>query len=253
MQDPNPLVNGKGIKTLRNNGVDVEVGLLNGECKSLNAFYSKYITTGLPFITVKMAQSLDGKITKKLNSRLQITSKKAQRFGHRLRTEYDAVLIGKRTALIDNPLLTPRLVSGRTPTRIILDTHFQCDPTLAIFDTINLGKIYIATASNDAQRIKRFNDKGVGILPVNVNDSGSIRLSELVAKLGKLRITSVLVEGGAEVFSSFLRERLVDRVILVIAPLLFGEGVDVIDKFTSHDSIVEIQDVTRKQLGQDYM
>lgn len=253
MLDTNPLVNGRGIRKFRKNGIDVKVGVLENECKVLNAFYSKYITTKLPFVTVKMAQSLDGKIAKKANTRTQLTAEKAQRFVHLLRAEYDAVLIGKKTAIIDNPLLTPRLISGRVPVRVVLDTHLECKPSLKIFDTPELGSIYIATASQDAERKKHFKEKGIGIIQVNTDDTGSLHLPELLAELGERQIISLLVEGGAEVFTSFLRERLVDRIILLIAPYLFGEGVNVMDKFGANDTMVELKDISRKQLGQDYM
>lgn len=253
MLDANPLVNGKSIHKLRERGINVKVDVLENECKALNVFYSKYITKRLPFVTVKMAQSLDGKIAKKADTRTQLTAEKAQRFVHSLRAEYDAVLIGKNTAVIDNPLLTPRLIAGRMPARIILDTHLKCKPSLKIFDTAELGRIYIATSSQDAARKKHFKKKGIGIIQVNTDETGSLHLPELLTELGKYLIISLLVEGGAEVFTSFLRERLVDRIILLIAPYLFGEGIKVIDTFDTNGSIIELKDISRKQLGQDYM
>ena len=253
MKDPNPRVNGNGIDKLRANGVGVEIGVMDEECRSMNAFYTKFIATGRPFVTVKMAQSLDGKITRNVNSRFQITSEAARRYVHRLRTRYDAVIIGKRTAQIDNPVLSPRLVSGRTPARIILDTHLECDPMLRIFHSANLGKIYIATESRDAKRHEIFKNLGVFILHVNTDDRGVLRLSDLLTELAKLRITSVLVEGGAEVFTSFIRERLADLVILLIAPYLFGTGVNVVDQYASNGRIVELKDMVGKRLGRDYM
>ena len=253
MKDPNPLVTGSGIHKLRNNGIKVKTGVLENECKTLNAFYSKYITSKLPFVTVKMAQTLDGKIAKMANTRTQLTAEKAQRFVHSLRAEYDAVLIGKKTAIIDNPLLTPRLVSGRVPARIILDTHLKCKPSLKIFSTAELGSIYIATGSQDAERKEYFRKKGIGIIQIKTDKTGFLHLPGFLTELGNRQITSLLVEGGVEVFTSFLRERLIDRIILLIAPYIFGEGVNVVDIFSTNGSIVKLKDITRKQLGQDYM
>jgi len=252
--DPNPLVNGRGIEKLRSAGIDVVTGVLEDRIRILNEKYIRFVTTGRPFVTVKMAQTLDGKIAKRINSRTQITNVDAQRFVHRLRTEHDAVLIGKRTAIIDNPMLTPRLVNGRHPARIILDTRLECHPSLSIFNTPSEGSVYIVTTSEDQSRIREFESQGVSFIRVKESKTGTIKLSGLLKKLGSMHISSVLVEGGAAVFSSFLRERLVDRVVLLMAPTLFGEGVNVLDKdFLMHMKPVGLEDVTRKKIGSDIM
>jgi len=254
MVDPNPAVNGTGIKRLHESGMEVCVGVLEEECRHINASHIKYMSTGRPFITVKMAQTLDGKIARRINTRSQITGEASRRYVHRLRIENDAVLIGKRTAIIDNPLLMPRLVPGKMPQRVILDTHLESHPSLKIYDTANQSRVIVATASENRERIHLFEKKGVTLVQVKTGKNGLLRLPELLDTLGGLSISSVLIEGGASVFSSFLRERLVDRLILLVAPYLYGGGVDVIDKNNgAHFPVVKLEGIIRKSYGRDTM
>ena len=251
LKDPNPKMNGNGIRKLRDNGIEVRTGVLEDECRQLNSFYHKYITSGMPFITVKMAQSLDGIITPRKSTRYRITSDKAIRYVHKLRAEYDAVLIGRRTAEIDNPFLTVRLKNGRNPVRILLDTELRSDPGMNIFNSAQSDEVIIATASRNKNRVDKFKKMGVEIIKVAKNDQGMLSLTGLAAELGKRTITSVLVEGGAGVFAGFIRERLVDRVIFVVAPVVFGKGVNVIDSYSTNGSYFSLKEVQRKQLGID--
>lgn len=252
--DPNPAVNGKGIRLLRESGIEVTEGILEDKCWELNETYIKYVTTGKPFVTVKMAQSLDGKISGKVNERTGITSGIANRYVHKLRTEYDAVMIGRRTLDIDNPLLTPRLVNGRIPARIVLDTNLESDPKKKLFNTIDAGRVIILTASDNVDKAKLLRSKGVEIIKVNSTKNGFLDLKEVLHKLGENKISSVLVEGGAALFSSLLKERLVDRVILLIAPRFFGGGVDLIDKnIINNTSGFVLKNATKRKLGQDLM
>ncbi len=254
MNDPNPRVNGNGIDSLVKSGIEIVNGVSESECRNLNKVYIKYITSGRPYVTLKIAQTLDGKITRRINSRTRITEEKANKFVHRLRTQNDAVLIGKRTAIIDNPDLTPRLSRGNTPVRIILDTRLECHPSLRIFKTLEKGPVIIVTAASDKERRGIFEDMGVELIDVRTNKHGFISLSQLMKKLGKRSISSVLVEGGAAIFSSFLRERITDEIILICAPVLFGEGVDTLDKdYLMHMPPVRLRNISRRMIGDDIM
>lgn len=251
LEDPNPNIIGSGITKLRDNGIEVKSGVLEDECGQLNSFYQKFITTGKPFITVKMAQSLDGIITPQKNKQYRITSDKALKYVHKLRNEYDAVLVGRRTAEIDDPLLTARLKNGRNPVRIVLDTGLNCNPALKIFNSARSERVIVATASRNKARVDVLKKMGVEVIQVAKDDQGTLSLTGLVSELGKHTITSVLVEGGAGVFAGFTRERLVDRVIFMVAPVVFGKGVNVIDSYSRNGSFFSLKEIQRKQIGND--
>lgn len=253
MKDPNPAINGEGIKNLRSNNINVTTGILEHECVTLNEFYRKFILTGKPFVTVKMAQTLDGKIALSKNSRYKITSEKAQKYVHKLRTEYDAVLVGRKTALIDNPRLNPRLAQGKDPAKVLLDTNLKCKPSLAMFSPSEPGQKYIATVVKDSEKIRLFEEKGIEVIGIGANKFGMISLDDLMVELGKRNITSVLVEGGAETFAGFVREKQIDRIVIFIAPFIFGKGVNVIESFSSNGSIVLLKDVSTMNLGVDQL
>lgn len=253
-KDPNPNVNGKGIRKLKAAGITVETGLLEQECLEINSKYFKYASTGIPFVTLKMAQTLDGKIARKINSRTDITGKESQRFVHRLRIEHDAVLVGRKTAEIDDPLLTPRLVKGRTPKRIILDSTLSVSPDLQIFKTTDQGEVILATSSRDKSRTRMFTDMGITVLRVRQNKDGLLNLNDLLKKLGKMEVSSILVEGGAALFGSFTAARMIDRLILLVAPKIFGSGVAVMDTgLNNNNAVLQLKDIERKKLGNDLM
>lgn len=132
--DPNPDVNGKGIRILKKYGISVVKGVLQEECRKLNKVFYKYMTTGMPFVFVKIAQTVDGKISEKTGKATSITSPESKRFVHKLRSECDAVLIGKNTAEVDDPLLTVRLFDGRSPRRILLDENLEINPQLRLLN-----------------------------------------------------------------------------------------------------------------------
>ncbi len=253
MKDPNPRVNGKGIVMLQSNSIEVTTGVSVDECEALNVAFIKYITTGLPYVTIKIAQTLDGKISRKQNVRTQISSDKALHYVHTLRAEHDAVIIGKGTAQIDNPLLTTQFARGKTPIRVILDTHLECPESLSMFGTLNSGKIIIATASQDRERIQFFERMGVEILCIKKNNTGMVNIQELLTMLGKRSISSVLVEGGAHVFTSFLYGRLADSVKIVISPLIFGSGINGLSNFTVNGDYIKLSNITKKMLGDDIL
>lgn len=231
IKDPNPIVNGKGIRRLQNAGIQVEVGLLEKECQSLIEGYTKWVQTGKPFVTLKIAQTLDGKIALSNGLSQWITSEKARIWVHRLRKEHDAILVGIGTALQDNPQLTVRTPTGhRIPDlrikRIVLDSKLRIPETakvLCLEDPENT--VIVVTPQASQEKVQQLQKKGIQVWTVHENHEGKINIPELLSLMGEKGICSVLVEGGAKVWSAFLKSGEVDRIVVLVAPKIFGEGL----------------------------
>jgi diaminohydroxyphosphoribosylaminopyrimidine deaminase/5-amino-6-(5-phosphoribosylamino)uracil reductase len=227
--DPNPLVSGKGIKFLNEHGIDTTVGVLEDACKELNERFFKFIQTRVPFVTLKFAQTLDGKIATASGHSQWITSLPSRRFSHRLRSIHDAVLVGVGTVLQDDPELTVRLTRGRNPVRLIVDSHLRIPLHSSVLKHQGTAKTIIA-ATPDAPNEKREKliEMGIEILLIGEDSRHRIDMKSLLSELGKKEISSVLVEGGAAVITTILREQLADRAVVVIAPKIVGKGKEVV-------------------------
>ncbi len=228
--DMNPLVSGKGIKKLKNAGIDVKVGLLEKECIELNKFFFKYISKKIPYITLKAAQTLDGKIADSNFDSKWITSVDSRRRVHSLRSQYDAVLIGAGTVKKDNPSLTVRLTEGRNPKKIVIDDKLTL-PVESKLLTSSEKNLIILTSEHSSGKRKKINklfSKGADILFIKENEEGKIDLKQALKELAKLNIASILVEGGSKVFTSFVSQNLYDELVLFIAPKILGEGLSAI-------------------------
>jgi diaminohydroxyphosphoribosylaminopyrimidine deaminase/5-amino-6-(5-phosphoribosylamino)uracil reductase len=224
--DPNPYVNGKGIEILKKAGIEVELGLLTDEAQRLNEKYFKYMQTGIPFVHLKIAQSLDGRIATSKGKSQWITSQSAIKMVHELRAEYDAVLVGVKTVIADDPSLTVRLVKGKNPKRIILDNDLNTPPGAKILSDSNHNSTIIFTGHQiSLQQKAKYNQKNIEIFQVGSNGKGNLDLKEVLNLLGELKISSILVEGGGEIFTSFVKEKLFDKISFFIAPLLLGNGI----------------------------
>jgi len=221
--DPNPQVNGRGIKALRQGGVKVDLGILEGEAKKLNEIYLKFVTTGLPFVMLKIAQTLDGKIATKLGDSKWITQEDSRRFVHSLRSSVDAVLVGANTVKKDNPELTIHNAIGENPIRIILDASGKIPHSSKIIKENKNGKTIIATTNRKTE--EKFKEK-VEIWKVKRRKDDKVDLVQLLKKAGENQITSLLVEGGSRVFTSFLKEKLVDKIYYFLSPKILGKGLD---------------------------
>jgi diaminohydroxyphosphoribosylaminopyrimidine deaminase / 5-amino-6-(5-phosphoribosylamino)uracil reductase len=232
--DMNPLVSGIGIKKLKAAGIEVRVGLLEKECVELNKFFFKYIIKKIPYVTLKAAQTIDGKIADNSGNSKWISSFASRRRVHSLRAKYDAVLIGVGTVQADDPNLTVRLTEGRNPKRIILDSNLQLSTNHKIFSGNN-DKNLIVVASRKSisriRRIKKLNSLGVVVLFTRENRDGKINLKSALHELAKHQIASVLVEGGSEIYTSFLRDNLFDNIILFISPKILGPGLSFVNDF----------------------
>lgn len=227
--DPNPLVLGKGIQILEKHGVETKVGVLAEECGRLNEVFFKYIRTGLPFVTVKFAQTLDGRIATATGHSRWISSPPSLRFAHRLRGNHDAILVGADTVLTDDPELTCRLVRGGNPLRIVIDSQLRTSPEARIYkEQESAPTIVAATRRASDEKRRTFEEKGIEVLEIKEDLAGRVDLRTLLAVLGKREISSLLVEGGAAVITACLRDRVVDRLVVILAPKITGEGVDAV-------------------------
>lgn len=237
MQDPNYLVSGKGIQILKQHNIQVEIGTLEKEAKQLNEKFIHFIQNKTPFVSLKIASTLDGKITRQ-DGIQQITNLKSQKFVHRLRNEYDAILVGKNTVLKDNPQLTPYLFKNKkSPLRIILDTNLELNPSHKVFTDSNF--IIVCKKGLPQKKQSLFIDKGGEVLQIGTSNH---ELKNLLKKLGEMNISSLLVEGGSHVFTSFLNQNLVQKVYWFQAPLLNGkDGIDGLRKLKKIYTLKEIK------------
>lgn len=220
--DPNPLVYRKGIRRMKQAGIEVSVGILEEKNRQLNESYRKYITEKIPFVIAKAAISLDGKIATKTFDSQWITSSATREYIHLLRGECDAVMIGINTLLKDDPLLTVRHPNwkGKRLTRIILDSHLRFPLKANMLKTLSQGKILVfALQKASAKKADLLKQRGVEVILL---PGSRIDLKEVLSWLGKNEISSVLVEGGGHLHTSMIMERLVDKIYITISPKLIG-------------------------------
>ncbi|WP_027339145.1 bifunctional diaminohydroxyphosphoribosylaminopyrimidine deaminase/5-amino-6-(5-phosphoribosylamino)uracil reductase RibD [Halonatronum saccharophilum] len=222
MEDPNPRVSGRGIQLLKENGVEVEVGILEEKAKKINEVFIKYITTKRPYIILKNGITLDGKIATKTGHSKWITGEESRFLVHKLRDKVDGILVGIGTVLSDDPRLTTRLPEGgKDPVRVILDGRLRVPLDAKVIKNDSEDKVIVATLKgNDKNKIKKLEQLGVKV--IEVSKGPRVDLKELLKKLGELEITSVLVEGGSEINASFLNGGFVDKLYYFIAPKIIG-------------------------------
>jgi diaminohydroxyphosphoribosylaminopyrimidine deaminase/5-amino-6-(5-phosphoribosylamino)uracil reductase len=222
MRDPNPLVSGRGFAQLRRAGIRVRVGALEGECYALNEGFVKYITRRVPFVILKLAASLDGKIAAATGDARWISDSVSRTAVHRLRDRVDGVMVGAETVLNDDPQLTCRVSGGRNPWRIILDGRLRI-PLSARFLCQPDGEKNIVVTSKRAplRKVQALEASGVQVWRFSTR-AGEISWNDFLRRLAGLGIVNVLVEGGANVAASALRQRAVDKVMFFYAPKIFG-------------------------------
>ena len=254
--DPNPLVNGRGIALLEEDGVEVVCGVLEHLCREANAAFFKYMETGVPLVTIKTAQTLDGRIAAADGSSKWISSDKARQLVHRMRAGNDAVLVGAGTVAADDPQLNVRLVPGRDPMRIVLDSQLRLPERAKVLADGNQDKTIIAcTAAAPAERMRRVAATGVAVWTLPADPSGRVDLPALLKRMAESKLISLLVEGGAAVISAFLRLRLADRVAVFVSPKVLGSGLNAFQDFgvaALADALL-ITDVRNKKVGSDIL
>ncbi|MCX7983762.1 MAG: bifunctional diaminohydroxyphosphoribosylaminopyrimidine deaminase/5-amino-6-(5-phosphoribosylamino)uracil reductase RibD [Bacteroidetes bacterium] len=224
-RDPNPLVNGKGLEVLRRAGVKVTVGVLEDEARKLNEKFFFAMERGLPYVALKIAQTIDGMLVDAYGRSQWITCEEARREAHRLRSIYDAILVGARTVAIDDPQLTVRLVYGRNPTRVILDGGLSVPEKAKVLDIASARTIIITSGKAlEVKRRKALRLERRGVEVYGVGATKQVPLKSVLQLLGSLGVTSLLVEGGPATHALFLKENYVQKVYCVIAPLVLGGG-----------------------------
>ena len=222
--DPNPSVAGKGVQQLQNAGINVHVGVLRQEAADLNEVHRKYIQTGRPFVILKTAMSLDGKIATASGESQWITSEASRQRGHEVRDAVDAILVGRGTVARDNPTLTTRLQDreGQDAIRIILDSHGRTRPDAHIFNAESeAGVIVAVTPEAPPENINTLEKAGAEVIIVP-DAHNKVCFKSLMKILGTREITSVLIEGGSQINASALATCIVDKVMCFIAPKLIG-------------------------------
>lgn len=223
MVDPNPLVSGNGIKKLKKAGIEVVTGILEAECRRINEVFIKYITTGRPFVILKTAASLDGRIAAESGDSQWITNEKSREYAHRVRNMVDAVLVGIGTVKKDDPLLTCRLKNrkGRDPIRIIVDSSLSISLNARVLNLDSPSPTIIAITP-EAPLKKRAAIEKTGARILEVPSIKQVDLRLLMKALGKEGITSVLIEGGSAINTSALESGVVDKVLFFYAPKIIG-------------------------------
>ncbi|OJF77323.1 MAG: riboflavin biosynthesis protein RibD [Treponema sp. CETP13] len=219
--DSNPLVAGKSSKILVENGISVTAGMLQKECDALNPIFFYYIQNKRPYVMMKYAMTMDGKIATRTNKSQWITGTKARSQVHKDRHKFSAIMVGLGTVLADDPLLTCRNKNSKNPTRIVCDSHLKIPLTSKIVKTTDLAPTIIATTITDIQIHQPYIHAGCQILVVP-QKNGYIDLSCLMNKLGEINIDSVLLEGGATLNWSALQSGIVNKIQTYIAPKIFG-------------------------------
>jgi diaminohydroxyphosphoribosylaminopyrimidine deaminase/5-amino-6-(5-phosphoribosylamino)uracil reductase len=256
MEDPNPLVKGKGIEILRKAGLDVAVGILEKECRRVNEAFCKYILKKEPFVILKVAATLDGKMATRNGDSKWISGEASRRFVHKLRDQVDGVMVGIGTVLKDDPLLTARIRGGRDPYRIVLDSRLKVPEEAKVIGTSPSKAIIATTELAPKDKIEKFEKRGVQVLVLDSKE-GRVNLKSCLSKLGEIGMMNLLVEGGSQVNGSFLDEGLIDKLLLFLSPRLIGDhqalgifggrGVFILPK------AIVLKEIKTKRLGEDIL
>ncbi|HEV3474337.1 MAG TPA: bifunctional diaminohydroxyphosphoribosylaminopyrimidine deaminase/5-amino-6-(5-phosphoribosylamino)uracil reductase RibD [Actinomycetota bacterium] len=224
MRDPNPVVDGRGLAALREAGIDVAVGVEETDALRLNEPFVKHLRTGLPFVTLKMAASLDGKVAARDGSSRWISGEEARAEVHRMRAASDAVMVGAGTAVLDDPALTVRdpRYPGRAPLRVVVDGRGIVPETKRVFTDGSAPTLVATTHAAPARRRRAWEGAGAEVLVLPGAGASLIPLDALLAELGKRDVQRLLIEGGPTLAWEAVHSGLVDEVVLFFAPMLVG-------------------------------
>lgn len=249
-RDPNPKVSGKGAAILRNAGVQVEEDFMREECDALNPVFFHYITTGTPYVVMKYAMTADGKIATRTGASKWITGTSARQEVQRMRSRYMGIMAGIGTVLADDPLLNVRIEGERSPVRIICDSHLRIPSDSRILRTAKQYRTIVACGESDPQKVQRLSELGAEVVCCP-DEQGRVDLKRLMKYLGSQGIDSILLEGGGILNDSALRAGIVQKLMVFVAPKLFGgessktpvSGVGI--ELPSEAPILQLQEVRR--------
>ena len=252
MRDPSPQVSGEGISQLRDAGIQVDVGVLEEQARALNEVFCKYATTGMPFVIAKCGMSLDGKIATRTGDSRWVTGEASRRIVHELRNEMDAIMVGSRTVMLDDPSLTTRLDEGeiRDPVRIILDAGSYLDASPRVFHIDSNAPTWVAVPEGR-------NFGGADEVLHTPAGSGGLDIGLLMRELARREITSVLVEGGGTTLASAFEAGVVDKVLFFVAPKIIG-GADAVTAVEGEgaariEDAIELERMRAKPVGEDIL
>ena len=254
MKDPNPVVNGKGIEALKKVGLDIEVGVLEKECRRLNEAFCKYILKKQPFVVLKVAATLDGKIATRNGDSKWISGEASRRLVHKIRNQVDGVLVGVGTILRDDPLLTARRKEGREPYRIVLDSRLKIPAEAKVFEHSASEVILATTELAPHEKVERLEKRGVQVL-ITDSKEGRVDLRSCLTKLAEIGVMNLLVEGGSQVNGSFLDEGLIDKFLLFLSPRLMGDpkALGIFDGrgVSNLTEAIALKEINTKRIGED--
>lgn len=220
--DVNPKVAGKGFKILEDAGIHVEYGFLQDELRKQNEVFFKWIEHKKPFVVLKAAMTLDGKIATATGQSKWITNETSRAYGYKLRDIYDGIMVGINTVIEDNPMLTARVDGGKNPIRIVVDSSLRIDINANVVQDKSAKTIVATTDKADKDKILKLQAQDVDVIVVDKDENDKVDIEKLLDILGQQNICSILVEGGATLSGSFVAKKLVDKVYFFIAPKIVG-------------------------------
>lgn len=220
--DVNPKVAGKGFKILEDAGIHVEYGFLQDELRKQNEVFFKWIEHKKPFVVLKAAMTLDGKIATATGQSKWITNETSRAYGYKLRDIYDGIMVGINTVIEDNPMLTARVDGGKNPIRIVVDSSLRIDINANVVQDKSAKTIIATTDKADKDKILKLQAQDVDVIVVDKDENDKVDIEKLLNILGQQNICSILVEGGATLNGSFVAKKLVDKVYFFIAPKIIG-------------------------------
>ena len=220
--DVNPKVAGKGFKILEDAGIHVEYGFLQDELRKQNEVFFKWIEHKKPFVVLKAAMTLDGKIATATGQSKWITNETSRAYGYKLRDIYDGIMVGINTVIEDNPMLTVRVDGGKNPIRIVVDSSLKIDINANVVQDKSAKTIVATTDKADKDKILKLQAQNVDVIVVDKDENDKVDIEKLLNILGQQNICSILVEGGATLSGSFVAKKLVDKVYFFIAPKIIG-------------------------------
>lgn len=258
MADPNPNVSGGGEKFLKQHGITVESGICRNRAQRLNESFIKYVLTKKPFVTLKCAATLDGRIATRTGDSKWVTGKASRKYVHGLRHSADAIMVGINTIKTDNPSLTTRLENkkGVDPKRIILDTNLSIAEDAKVLQVASESDTIIITGNSKSSKKNRLEKMGARVIDADIKDS-RIDLNALMIRLGQMEITSLLIEGGGQVAAASLKAEIVDKICFFYAPKILGgdDGVSMCSG-TGPDLMsrsIPVKDITVRRFDDDVM